>query len=112
MIIGGSQGLNIDKLKKLCPEVIVVVYFGHVDYENLKKNGITCYPKLNPGFGRMPWTADLLGPRQIIELNSLGLKVGELLAKYRKSGFGPREAEKKALEHTFCLDFEQKNHPK
>jgi len=105
MVIGGTKGLCISKLKKLNPKVKVVVYFGKVDNKTLIKSGITCYPEKDPGLGRMNWTADILGSKVIIELNALGLKVGELLAFYRKSGLKQREAELIALEHPFCADF-------
>ena len=105
MVIGGTEGLCISKLKKLNPKVKVVVYFGKVDNTALIKSDIACYPEKDPGLGRMNWTADILGPKIIIELNALGLKVGELLAFYRKFGLKQREAELKALEHPFCADF-------
>ena len=108
MVIGGNNGLSASLLKKLNPNVKILVYFGNVDYARIKTAGLVCYPKKNPGIGHMPWTLDFLGPRPTIELHALGLKVGELLAKYRLSGFDVAEAEKKAIKSPFCLGFTAK----
>lgn len=104
-ILGGSKGFNVSKLKKMCPDVKIFVYFGKVNYVGIKKCGIDYYPEDPPRSGHMGWTADILGPAPTIESNALGLKVGELLAFNRLSGLGPREAELKALQSPFCLDF-------
>ena len=104
-IFGGKNGLSVSFLKKTNPDVKILVYFGNVDYEKIKKSGLICSPMKNPGLGHMPWTLDFLGPKPTIELNALGLKVGELLAKNRLSGFNVDEAEKKALKSPFCLNF-------
>ena len=107
-IIGGENGISLSFLKKMNPHVKILVYFGNVDYSGIKKVGLECHPKNNPGLGHMPWTLDNLGPNPTIKLNTLGLKVGELLAKYRLEGFDVKTAEKKALESAFCLDFTSK----
>jgi len=107
-VIGGKSGLSVSLLKKLNPDVKILVYFGNVDFVGIKKAGLVCYPKKNPSIGHMPWTLDFLGPRPTLELNALGLKVGELLAKYRLSGSDVTKAEKKALKSPFCLGFTEK----
>lgn len=113
-IIGGKCGLSILLLKKINPDVKILVYFGNVDYKGIKKAGLACLPIKSSGLGHMPWTLDFLGPKPTIELNALGLKVGELLAKNRLSGFDVEEAQQKALTSPFCLDFTvgQKKHLK
>lgn len=113
-IIGGKYGLSISLLKKINPTIKILIYFGNVDYVGIKKAGLICLPTKNPGLGYMPWTLDFLGPNPTIELNALGLKVGELLAKNRLSGFDVGEAKQKALASPFCLDFttEQKKYLK
>jgi len=106
-VIGGKTGLSISKLQSLNPNVIIVVYFGAVDYQQIKKHKINCYPNNEVKQGYMSWTLDFLGPQPTIELNCLGLKVGEILAKNRLSGLDPKNTEKKSLESGFCLDFSE-----
>lgn len=106
-VIGGKKGLSISKLQSLNPNVIIVVYFGAVDYQQIKKHKINCYPNNEVKQGYMPWTLDFLGPQPTIELNCLGLKVGEILSKNRLSGLDPKNTEKKSLESGFCLDFSE-----
>ena len=110
-VIGGT-GLKISKLKEISPKVKIIVYFGSVDYLELKNNGIECYPEQNPGDEHMGWTADLLGSKIIIELNTLGLKVGEILARFRSEGLSARDAEIEALKSPLCLDFSEEQRKK
>lgn len=110
-IIGGA-GLKISKLKEISPKVKIIVYFGSVDYLELKNNGIECYPEQNPGDQHMGWTADLLGPKIIIESNTLGLKVGEILARLRLEGLSARDTEMEALKSQLCLDFSEEQRKK
>jgi hypothetical protein len=110
-IIGG-KGLQISKLKEISPLVKIIVYFGSVDYLGLKKAGLECYPKENPGEEHMGWTADLLGSKIIIESNTLGLKIGEILARLRLKGMSPREAELEAVKNPLCLDFSEQQRKK
>lgn len=111
-IIGGKTGLSISILKKLCPKVKILVYFGNVDYHQLTMAKIECYPSQSPGIGYMSWTLDFLGPQPTLQLNALGLKVGELLAKHRLAGISQKESIKSSLENTVCLDFTKKQKTK
>jgi len=108
-IIGGN-GMSVEKLKQLSPNVSIFVYFGNVDYQKIISSGLKCFPSTSRGDGYMGWTVDVLGPKPTIELNSLGLKVGEILAKNRP-GKTKLETENISLNEQFCLDFteQQKN---
>lgn len=108
-IIGGN-GISTEKLKQLCPNVSIFVYFGNIDYKKIISSGLKCFPSTSRGDGYMGWTIDVLGPKPTIELNSLGLKVGEILAKNRP-GKTKLETENISLKEQFCLDFseQQKN---
>jgi len=103
----GEKTLNPNKLKKLSPNVSIFVYFGQVDYEKIKLSGLLYFPTEKPKEGHMSWTIDILGSKPTIELNSLGLKVGEILAKNRLSGNSKLETERISLKSPFCLDFNQ-----
>ena len=106
-IIGINEGIEISTLKKLCPNVKIFTFFGKIDSVNLNKFGIRYYPKIQPKFGHLGWTADVLGSKPTIEFNSLGLKVGELLARSRIAKMSARQAELNALKSGFCLDFSE-----
>jgi len=106
-IIDDTEGISPETLKALCPDVKIIVYFGNVNYDLIIKNGLYCYPSKNTSFGKMNWTTDLLGPSPIIELNTLGLKVGEILSKNRLQGMTSRESELNAIKSTYCLDFSE-----
>jgi len=112
----GNEGLSVSTLQQLCPNVTVIVYFGNIDFEKLVNAKIRCYPYQNSGIGYMNWTLDNLGPRPTIELNSLGLKVGEILASNRLKGINIQKSEENALKSKFCLGFSEQqkkiyNHP-
>lgn len=103
----GDEGLSVSTLQQLCPNITVIVYFGNVDFEKIVNAKIRCYPQQNPGIGYMNWTLDNLGPKPTIELNSLGLKVGEILASNRLKGMNPIESEENALKSNVCLGFSE-----
>jgi len=101
----GDEGLSVSKLKLLCPNVTVFNYFGLVDHKKLMAEKVICYPTNEPDEGHMGWTLDNLGSNPAIELNALGLKVGEILASNRREGLDPQKSEEKALQSQFCKGF-------
>jgi len=101
----GDEGISASKLYNICPDVNIFIYFGKVDYEQLRKSNLEFFPKHDPGTGYMSWNTDFLGPKSVIELNVLGLKVGEILARNRLRGMSVREAELASLNTKYCLDF-------
>ncbi len=102
----GENGLPPQKLKHYSPNVSIFVYFGTVNYSQIITSELKCFPSSGKEKGYMNWTIDVLGPQPTIELNTLGLKVGEILARnYNNSKL---ETEKKSLSSSFCLDFTEK----
>jgi hypothetical protein len=101
----GDDGISISKLSNLCPNVSIFVYFGRVDYKQLSNSSLSFSPKHNPGSGYMSWNTDILGPRPVIELNTLGLKVGEILSRNKLKGMNTKEAEFESLKTKYCLGF-------
>jgi len=104
-IIGGKDGLKPLKLKKLSSKVTILLYFGKIDFPEIKKAGIHCIPSAPPVNEHMSWTLDVLGPTPVIELSTLGLKAVEKLAKCRKSGLNYEISLKKGLDNPFAADF-------
>jgi len=107
-IIGGKNGIKPSKLKNLSPNVIILVYFGLIDFHEVKKAGIHYIPNTPPINAHMSWTLDILGPTPVIELNTIGLKAVEKLAKSRKSGLDYETSLRKGLEGPYSADFSQK----
>lgn len=111
-VLGGAHALSPKRLKILSPQVKVFIYFGKINYPEVKKFEIDYYPKRVIPYGHMGWTADILGPKISIELGSLGLKVGEIMARYRLSGCDVTTTIKKSLKHDICLDFSKEQKQK
>lgn len=101
----GKNGYISSKKFKMLSKAKIILFFGTIDYDDLVKNGVPFLPnkKISPGY--MGWKSDLLDPIPTIELNTLGLKSGEIVAKYRKSGLTYAQSIKKAVQSPYCLDF-------
>ncbi len=103
-IIGGKNGIKPSELKNISPKVMILVYFGSIDYKQSLKSGINCIPSKPKINSQLNWTLELLGPNPVIELTVLGFKAVEKLAKYRKSGLDYDSSLSKGLGE-FSLDF-------
>lgn len=104
-IIGKKGFITAKKLKKLNPHIRVLVFFGDVDFSDLDENEIVCFPNKKPQPEHMSWTSDILGPKPVLELNTIGIKAGEIVSRYRKQGKSMNDSIKLALKSPFCLDF-------
>lgn len=78
---------------------------GEVNQEFINKYKINIYPKDIARFGYLTRTADYLGPLLTIELNTAGLKVGEIMARLRKEGKTYEETIEIAKKNTLVMDF-------
>lgn len=79
---------------------------GNVDEQELKESGIKYLPQPLLPFGYFSYDSTKLGPRPALELNALGLKVGEILARARLSGKSIEDSIKTAEISGFGMDFE------
>ena len=109
-IILGTKECSL--IKKLNPKISVLVYFGIVDYEKLKEYQINYYPKSSPISNHMSWTIEMLGPKPIIELSTIGLKVTETPSKCKKMGMSINDIDKQMLKNPFYLSFSGKQKKK
>jgi hypothetical protein len=64
----------------------VVQFAGRVDVNGLLNQGVIVYPGIELQPRRMMFTLAYLGVRPVVELHTAGLKVGELMARYRLIG--------------------------
>lgn len=67
----------------LNPSLRIVPFAGSIDVDAFLTAGIHCHPAARLPPFRMARTLSHLGPRPVIALHSLGLKVGELLCRQR-----------------------------
>jgi hypothetical protein len=82
MTIGHGGVIDPEKISKENPIIQIVHICGNIDESLIRKLGLQLYPDhLRRGY--MTVTADYLGPKATIELNAAGLKVGEIMARYR-----------------------------
>lgn len=105
VLIGAGGFLSGQDLARHCPDAIVVQLAGVIDRTDLKAATITCLPDEAPVQGHMGWSLSELGPKTVIDLHAAGLKVGELLARGRLDGLGPKAAVARALGNPLCQDF-------
>lgn len=105
-LIGNDVQINFIDLKREYPGVSVGHICGNIDLNNLKESGIPFFPKEIKPFGHMSYQAFELGPRAVLELNALGLKVGEIAVKQRLSGKSIEETIEAAINSGFGHDFE------
>ena len=67
------------------PGAVVAQYLGDLDRSLLSSLGITVWPRLEPQHGHMGILPAEIGPEPTVRLQSGGLKVGEILWRYRDS---------------------------
>lgn len=104
-IIGKKGLIKPEKLKQLCPGTIIIQFKGCIDRLSVTKESIPLLPENKPKDGHMSWTLNELGPKPVIDLHTGGLKVGEIMAKLRMSGYSPKESIKEALNNSIVQDF-------
>jgi hypothetical protein len=105
VLVGSDGVITPHDIVERCPEATLVQLAGVVDRSELEALAIRCIPRKAPAPGHMGWSLSELGPRAVIDLHAAGLKVGELLARARLAGLGPKEAVVEALKNPLCQDF-------
>jgi hypothetical protein len=90
------------RLAALSPGCTVCQFWGDLDRVALEGAGLSCYPVCPPAPGHMGILLSDLGPTPIVRLQTGGLKVGELLARARRSGRSRAEAVQFAVARGFA----------
>ncbi len=104
-LLGPEGHLDGRMLATLNPGLAVVHIAGEVDQADLVAAGLTLAPQHFARAGYMSVTTAYVGARPLIDLHLGGLKVGELLARARRRGLAPTDAEAEALMHPICQAF-------
>lgn len=105
-LVGNNASLSFEELHECLPELRWGHFSGNVDVDNLNASGMFYYPRNIMPHGYMTFDAGKFGIRLVIELNSLGLKVGEIAAKARQGGKSIEETIALTLEAGVGMDFE------
>lgn len=105
MLIGPGGCLAGSDLAKINPGLTVVHIAGGTDRNDLVAAGFSCCPDIFSEPGHMSVTTAEVGPRPLINLHLAGLKVGEIMARARRSGLSVDAAEREALGHPLCQGF-------
>jgi hypothetical protein len=79
-------------LKSENPLARIIYICGVVDKDEIVGQELEMYPEAAGEFRHIAVTADYLGWKPVLELNTAGLKVGEAMARARLSGLSPNEA--------------------
>ncbi len=106
----------IDKEGLLKPEIIAkennaikILYIcGNINSSSINKHKIDMFPAKGLAFRHIAITADYLGWKPILELNTAGLKVGEAMARARKKGLSGRDLVQYALSNSPADAFKDK----
>jgi hypothetical protein len=103
-LLGKNGVINASKLSHCNPLVQLIQICGCIDKEEVDKNSLAIYPKDILPFGHMTVSADYLGPKATLELNTAGLKVGEIMARNRRR-YDLKEAYCRSIVHNIVDDF-------
>jgi len=81
--IGSGGIIEATDIHSTNPLLQIIHICGRVNMLEIMALGLQIYPTSVRDLGYMSATADYLGPKATIELNTAGLKVGEIMARYR-----------------------------
>jgi hypothetical protein len=104
-LLGSSGLISFEIIKQINPGLRIGVIAGNLEVEELRCSGLCFSPKDIRPFGYMSYQPFHLGPRPVLELYAAGLKVGEAMARARRSGLSLKEAAMYALKHSPAMDF-------
>jgi hypothetical protein len=97
MLLGPDGWLDPRWLAEINPGAGVAHICGKVDQSSLALAGLRHTPSRLADAGYMSVTTDYVGPRPLIDLHVVGLKVGEMLARCRSRGLSALESELEVL---------------
>lgn len=82
MVVGPGGAIDPHQLAVQNRSVQIIQICGSIDEPLIRELGLQLHPdQTRPGY--MTASADYLGPKATIELNAAGLKVGEIMSRYR-----------------------------
>lgn len=106
-ILSRSGFITTGLLKEKNPLIQIIHTCGSVSEDDIVKEGLEIYPENIAPFGYMTVSADYLGYKSTLELNTAGLKVGEVMARCRLNGMSIEDTIKYTLQHSPADDFKE-----
>lgn len=100
----GAGGLPAEWLAETGAALVHIC--GQVDDDALAGAGVAKIPPRRVPPGYMTVTTDHVGPRPVVDLHAAGLKVGEMLVRFRRTGLDAVEAARRAVDTGLALDFD------
>ena len=104
-IIGSDGILDVDSFVDCNKDFKIGVVSGGVDIEKLQDRGISIYPDVIAKGGTMTFQMYELGCEPVLTLFGGGLKVGEVMARNRKSGLPVKESALRTIQQAPAMDF-------
>jgi hypothetical protein len=108
LYIGEKGEITGTEIKNINSDLLIIHISGKIDSHHLKTSGIKYYPEKIAPPHYMSVATDYAGPKPLIDLFTAGLKVAELLSKFRKKGLSYNKSISLALKNKICQDFSSK----
>ncbi|MFC2001675.1 hypothetical protein ACFLUZ_04120 [Chloroflexota bacterium] len=93
-------------LKERNPLIQIIHICGSVNRADIVAEDLAIYPEDTKPFGYMTVSPDYLDHKTALELNTAGLKVGEVMSRCRLRGMSVKDAIEYTLKHSPAMDFE------
>lgn len=104
-VIGQKGLITVKRLLKENPMIQILHICGNIDIEELKRANIKIYPQQIASFGYMSASTGYIGPKPVINLQTAGLRVGEMMARQRLANTSFLETIEICLKDNLCQDF-------
>jgi hypothetical protein len=105
LLIGTNGLLTFEQILRVNPRLEIALMAGNVDVTGLKKSGLMYFPHNLREFGYLNYSGHNLGNQTVLALTTLGLKVGEAMARARLAGMSLRDASSQALRTSPAMAF-------
>ncbi len=105
-LVGQESALSFFELKQAFPYLKWAHIYGTIDVKQLQESGIRHSPKKIRPAKFMSYQPSELGDKPVIKLNAVGLKVGELVTRARRSGLSIEDSIQVAVDYGLGQDFE------
>lgn len=103
-LLSNNGVFNCSKIKSKNPFIKIIHVCGNIDIDDVKKFELYISPLKIAPFGHMSVGAAHLDSHAVLELNTAGLRVGEIMSRNRLK-YDIRTAYQKSIQHKIVDDF-------
>jgi hypothetical protein len=104
-LISDKGLLSPELISKENPDMQLIHICGSVDINDINNSGVQIYPDKPAAFGYMTTGAASLDSHAVLELNTAGLRVGEIMARLRRD-HSPAQAYEKLASYKIADPFD------